>query len=197
MVYIKMKNFNERYQSVFDIVCRCLGDNWRINLLTEDSYRIKITSNQFMGFSIHIREDKNRFSIMGNFESRIHRGKIYSCTVSKERNPVHIANDIKRKIIAFAQNEIREAKEKEEKEKGKKEQDLIVTNMLSRLFTMHKSWQSGVIGSFKSDNGLDGMIRKTSKGYKIEIDRLSIDNLIKLAGMISTLEKGGYENRDN
>ncbi|MEX9975687.1 hypothetical protein AB7W84_19400 [Providencia rettgeri] len=185
-----MKNFNERYQSVFDIVCRCLGDNWRINLLDNDNYRIKITSNRFMGFSIHVREEKNRFTIMGSFDSRIHRGKIYTCTVSKDRNPVHIAEDIKRKIIAFAQNEISEAKESAAKEQEKKANDLIVNGMLSRLFTMHKSWQSGVIGSFKTDNGLDGMIRKTGSGYKIEIDRLSVDNLIKLAGMITTLERG-------
>ncbi|WP_448805408.1 hypothetical protein, partial [Bacillus subtilis] len=124
------------------------------------------------------------------FDSRIHRGEIYSCTVSKDRNPVHIADDIKRKIITFAQNEIREAKESEAKAKEKKEQDLIVKNMLSRLFTMHSSWQSGVIGSFNSANGLDGTIRKTSSGYKIEIDRLSLDNLIKLAGMITMCERG-------
>lgn len=187
-----MKNFNERYQSIFDIVCRCLGDNWRINLLNNDNYRIKITSNLFMEFSIHIREEKNRFSIMGSYDSRIHRGKIYSCTVSKDRNPIHIANDIKRKIIAFAQNEIREAKEHKEKEKEKKEQELIVKNMLSRLFTIHSNWQNGVIGSFKSDNGLNGVIRETSSGYKIEIDKLSVDNLIKLAGMITTLEREKY-----
>ncbi|MEY0290325.1 hypothetical protein AB7303_19690 [Providencia rettgeri] len=185
-----MKNFNERYQSVFEIVCRCLGDNWRINLLDNDTYRIKITSNQFMGFSIHVREEKNRFSIMGSFDSRIHRGEIHSCTVSKDRNPVHIAEDIKRKIIVFAHDEINKAKESKVKEQEKKEQDLIVKNMLSRLFTMHSSWQSGVIGSFKSDNGLDGMIRKTYSGYKIEVDKLSVDNLIKLAGMITTLERG-------
>lgn len=182
-----MKNFKERYQSVFEIVCRCLGDNWRINLLDNDGYRIKITSNQFMGFSIHVREDKNRFTVMGSFDSRTHRGEIYSCTVSKDRNPVHIAEDIKRKIIAFAQDEIRQAKESKVKAQEKKEQDQIVKNMLSRLFTMHSSWQSGVIGSFKAENGLDGMIRKTSSGYKIEIDRLSVDNLIKLAGMVTTL----------
>lgn len=184
-----MKNFNERYQSVFEIVCRCLGDNWRINLLNNDNYRIKITSNQFMGFSIHVREEKNRFTIMGSFDSRIHRGKIYTCTVSKDRNPAHIAEDIKRKIIAFAQDEIKQANESKVKAQEKKENDLIVKGMLSRLFTMHKSWQSGVIGSFKADNGLDGMIRKTGSGYKIEIDRLSVDNLIKLAGMITTLDK--------
>lgn len=185
-----MKSFKERYEPVFDIVCRCLGDNWRINLLDNDNYRINITSNRFMGFSIHVREEKNRFTIMGSFDSRIHRGKIYTCTVSKDRNPVHIADDIKRKIIVFAQNEIHKAKESEAQAKEKKEQDLIVKSMLSRLFTMHSSWQSGVIGSFKSDNGLDGIIRKTYSGYKIEIDRLSVDNLIKLAGMITTLERG-------
>lgn len=86
-----MKDFKESYQSVFEIICRCLGDNWRINLLINDCYRIRITSNMFIGFSLQVREEKNRFSIMGSFDSRIHRGNIYSCTVSKDRNPVHIA----------------------------------------------------------------------------------------------------------
>lgn len=105
-----MKDFKESYQSVFEIICRCLGDNWRINLLINDCYRIRITSNMFIGFSLQVREEKNRFSIMGSFDSRIHRGNIYSCTVSKDRNPVHIAEDIKRKIISFSQDEISKAK---------------------------------------------------------------------------------------
>lgn len=182
-----MKDFKESYQSVFEIVCRCLGDNWRINLLTNDCYRIRITSNMFIGFSLQVREEKNRFSIMGSFDSRIHRGNIYSCTVSKDRNPVHIAEDIKRKIILFAQDEISKGKNSEKKNQDLKEHDRIVKGMLSQLLTLQSNPHCGVLGGFRSENGLDGIIRTNSGGYKIEIGGLSVDSLIKIAGFIKQL----------
>ncbi|EGT3611228.1 hypothetical protein FAP59_16670 [Morganella morganii] len=180
-------NFSERNRPLFDIVCRCLGDNWRINLLDNYGCRIKVTSNQFMGFSIYVREDKNRFTVIGSFDSRIHRGKNYSCTVSKDRNPVHIADDIKRKIIAFAHDEITAAKESEKKAQDLKEQDKIVKGMLSQLLSIHSYPNSGVVGGFRACNGIDGMIRVNYTGYKIEICGLSVDNLIKIAGFIRQL----------
>lgn len=183
-----MKNFKELYQSVFEIVCRCLGNNWRINGLDEkNTYRIIITSNQFPKFSIYIREEKNRFSITGSYDSRVYRGKIYTCTVSKYRNPVYIAEDIKRKIIAFAHDEITAAKESEKKAQDLKEQDKIVKGMLSQLLSIHSYPNSGVVGGFRACNGIEGMIRVNYTGYKIEICGLSVDNLIKIAGFIRQL----------
>ncbi len=45
----EQKNFFERYQPVFEIVCRILGNGWRVNLLDDCQYRIKLRVN--LGFS--------------------------------------------------------------------------------------------------------------------------------------------------
>lgn len=46
------KNFIDQYKPVFEMVSGLLGSGWRVNLLDDCLYRIKLTSNQFMGFSI-------------------------------------------------------------------------------------------------------------------------------------------------
>ncbi len=43
----EQKNFFERYKPVFEIVCRILGNGWRVNLLDDCQYRIKLTSPDF------------------------------------------------------------------------------------------------------------------------------------------------------
>ncbi len=35
----EQKNFFERYKPVFEIVCRILGNGWRVNLLDDCQYR--------------------------------------------------------------------------------------------------------------------------------------------------------------
>ncbi|EIE2769561.1 hypothetical protein KA541_004697 [Salmonella enterica subsp. enterica serovar Rubislaw] len=97
-----MNSFFERYKPVFEIVCRILGNGWRVNLLDDCQYRIKLTSPQFKNYSIHIRMEKGRLVIIGSVDSRSWRSPYHTCTVSPERNPVEIAADIEKKILTDA-----------------------------------------------------------------------------------------------
>lgn len=98
----EQKNFFERYHPVFEIVCRILGNGWRVNLLDDCQYRIKLTSPQYKNYSIHIRMEKGRLVIIGSVDSRSWRSPYHTCTVSPVRNPVEIAADIEKKIMADA-----------------------------------------------------------------------------------------------
>lgn len=65
-----MNSFFEQYHPVFEVVCRILGNGWRVNKLDDCSSRIKLTSPQFKNYSVHIRMEKDRFSVVGSVDSR-------------------------------------------------------------------------------------------------------------------------------
>ncbi len=58
----KMKSFFERYQPVFEIVARLLGNGWRVNLLDDCQYRIKLTTPELKRYAITVREEKAAWS---------------------------------------------------------------------------------------------------------------------------------------
>ncbi|HAV2297640.1 TPA: hypothetical protein JHK52_004063 [Citrobacter koseri] len=179
------KTFFERYQPVFEIVSRILGNGWRVNLLDDCQYRIKLTSPQFKNYSIHIRMESNRLSIVGSVDSRSWRSPGYSCTVSPIRNPVEIAADIERKILVNALQDVEKAQEYERNLKAEQEQKQILKGMLSQLVQL-ESWY-GTLTGFRVNNGLNGNITEHGDGYDLLIRGLSIDQLVKLTGMVKKL----------
>ncbi|MBW5840140.1 hypothetical protein [Yersinia enterocolitica] len=177
--------FFERYQPIFEIVCRILGNGWRINLLDDCLYRIKLTSPQYKNFSIHIRMEKGRLVIIGSVDSRSWRSPYHTCTVSPERNPVEIAADIEKKILIDAFEDVKKAREYERQLQQKQEQTQILKGMLSRLIHLY-SWH-GTFTGFKVENGLDGNVSERGDGYEMVIRGLSVEQLIKVAGFIKQL----------
>ncbi|MCV5688159.1 hypothetical protein OFN32_28535, partial [Escherichia coli] len=106
---------------------------WRVNLLDDCQYRIKLTSPDFKNYSIHIRMEKGRLVIIGSVDSRSWRSPYHTCTVSPERNPVEIAADIEKKILSDALDNVDMAREYEQQLQQKREKKLILKGMLSRL----------------------------------------------------------------
>lgn len=69
-----MTTFSEKYQPVFETVCRILGNGWRVNKLDNYQHRIKLTSPEFRKYSIIIRLERERFFIVGSVDSLIWHG---------------------------------------------------------------------------------------------------------------------------
>ncbi|EIY0405656.1 hypothetical protein ML566_005106, partial [Escherichia coli] len=77
-----MNSFFEQYHPVFEVVCRILGNGWRVNKLDDCPSRIKLTSPQFKNYSVHIRMEKDRFSVVGSVDSRSWSSPYHVCTLS-------------------------------------------------------------------------------------------------------------------
>lgn len=85
-----MKSFFERWRPVFEIVARLLGNGWRVNLLDDCQYRIKLTTPELKRYALTVREEKGRLVIHGFVESRQWHGYGARCTVSyTPQNPHH------------------------------------------------------------------------------------------------------------
>ena len=178
-------NFFDRYQPLFEMVARLLGDEWRINLLDDCQYRIKLTTPNLKRYALTVREDKGRIVIHGFAESRYWRGTGARCTVSPSRNATGIAEDIRRKILIQAQEDVTKAQEAEQKQRDAQEQEKIIKGMLAQLVTLNH-WHNALTG-FKAENGLDGKITDHFNGYGLFVQGLSVDQLIKLTGAIKQL----------
>lgn len=173
-----MSSFFERYQPVFEVVARLLGNGWRVNLLDDCQYRIKLTTPALKRYAITVREEKGRLVIHGFVESRQWHGYGARCTVSLSRGATGIAEDIRRKILTTAQ-------EAEQNQRDGQEQEKIIKGMLAQLVTLN-NWHNALTG-FKAENGLDGKITDHFNGYGLFVQGLSVDQLIKLTGAIKQL----------
>lgn len=180
-----MSLFFERYQPVFEVVARLLGNGWRVNLLDDCQYRIKLTTPALKRYAITVREDKGRLVIHGFVESRQWHGYGARCTVSLSRGATGIAEDIRRKILTTAQEDVTKAQEAEQKQRDGQEQEKIIKGMLAQLVTLN-NWHNALTG-FKAENGLDGKITDHFNGYGLFVQGLSVDQLIKLTGAIKQL----------
>lgn len=180
-----MSSFFERYQPVFEIVARLLGNGWRVNLLDDCKYRIKLTTPELKRYAITVREEKGRLVIHGFAESRQWRGNGARCTVSQSRGATGIADDIRRKILTTAPEEVEKAQEAERAKRDGQEQEKIIKGMLSQLVNLD-NWHDALTG-FKAQNGLSGKITEHYNGYDIFVQGLSVDQLIKLTGAIKQL----------
>ncbi|ECP5502829.1 hypothetical protein FT916_13270 [Salmonella enterica] len=180
-----MENFFERWRPVFEVVCRILGNGWRVNLLDDCQYRIKITSPYYRNYSIHVRMEKGRLLIIGSVDSRYWHSPYHTCTVSPQRNAVGIATDIENKILIEAQKDIETAKLNEQDLRNKTEQKKIIKGMLSQLAKLD-DWY-GTFTGFKIDNGLSGNVYEHGHGYEMRVQGLNTDQLIRLMGLIKQL----------
>ncbi|CAA2945743.1 TPA: hypothetical protein ACQFHA_003872 [Escherichia coli] len=180
-----MNSFFERYKPVFEVVARLLGNGWRVNLLDDCQYRIKLTMPALKRYAITVREDKGRLVIHGFVESRQWHGHGARCTVSPSRSATGIAEDIRRKILTTAQEEVTKAQDAEQKQRDAQEQDKIIKGMLAQLVTLN-NWHDALTG-FKAENGLDGKITDHFNGYGLFVQGLSVEQLIKLTGAIKQL----------
>lgn len=180
-----MNSFFERYQPVFEIVARLLGNGWRVNLLDDCPYRIKLTTPELKRYALTVREEKCRLVIHGFVESRQWHGYGARCTVSPSRGATGITDDIRRKILTTAQEEVTKAQEAEQKQRDAQEQDKIIKGMLAQLVTLNH-WHDALAG-FKAENGLDGKITDHYNGYGLFVQGLSVEQLIKLTGAIKQL----------
>lgn len=180
-----MKSFFLLYRPVFEIVCRILGNGWRVNLLDDCQYRIKLTSPRFKNYSVHIRMEKGRLAIIGSVDSRNWRSPCHTCTVSPQRNPVEIAADIENKILINALQDVETSREYEKKLQKEREERQILKSMLSQLVKL-ENWH-GTLTGFKAVNGLNGHVTERGDGYEVLIRGLDIDQLVKLSGLIKQL----------
>ncbi|EJA5115014.1 hypothetical protein ACE2PP_004826 [Salmonella enterica] len=180
-----MKTFFERWQPVFEIVTRLLGNGWRVNLLDDCQYRIKLTTPELKRYAITVREEKGRLVIHGFVESRQWHGYGARCTVSPSRSAAGIAEDIRRKILIQAREDVEKAQEVERAQRDAQEQSKIIKGMLAQLVTLN-NWHDALTG-FKAENGLDGKITDHFNGYGLFVQGLSVDQLIKLTGAIKQL----------
>ncbi|EHX0164591.1 hypothetical protein K3R59_001827 [Salmonella enterica] len=180
-----MSSFFERYQPVFEVVARLLGNGWRVNLLDDCQYRIKLTTPELKRYALTVREEKGRLVIHGFVESRQWHGYGARCTVSPSRSAADIAEDIRRKILIQAQEDVTKAQEAEQKQRDAQEQEKIIKGMLAQLVTLN-NWHNALTG-FKAENGLDGKITDHFNGYGLFVQGLSVDQLIKLTGAIKQL----------
>lgn len=180
-----MQNFFDKWQPVFEIVARLLGNCWRVNLLDDCKYRIKLTTPELKRYAITAREEKGRLVIHGFVESRQWHGRGARCTVSPSRAATGIAEDIRRKILTTAPEDVTKAHEAEQKQRDAQEQVKIIKGMLAQLVTLN-NWHNTLTG-FKAENGLDGKISDHYNGYGLFVQGLNIEQLIKLTGTIKNL----------
>ncbi|UCQ29618.1 hypothetical protein DCF83_18030 (plasmid) [Edwardsiella tarda] len=180
-----MNSFFERYQPVFEVVARLLGNGWRVNLLDDCRYRIKLTTPELKRYVITVREEKNRLVIYGFVESRQWSGNGAQCTVSLSREVTGIANDIRCKILPLARKEIENALKYEKNIHEQQEKKQILKGMLAQLVQL-ESWYGALTG-FKTENGLSGKITEQGDCYDFVVRDLNIDQLVKLTGMIKQL----------
>lgn len=126
-----------------------------------------------------------RLVIHGFVESRQWHGHGARCTVSPSRNATGIAEDIRRKILTTAQEDVTKAQEAEQKQRDAQEQEKIIKGMLAQLVRLD-SWHNALTG-FKAENGLNGKITDHFNGYGLFVQGLSVEQLIKLTGAIKQL----------
>lgn len=178
-------SFFEKYRPVFEVVARLLENGWRVNLLDDCQYRIKLTTPELKRYVITVREEKGRLVINGFVESRQWHGHGALCTVSPSREVTGIADDIRRKILIHAREDVEKAQEAEREQRDAQEQETIIKGMLSQLVKLD-NWHNALTG-FKSGNGLNGKITEHDNGYGLFVQGLSVDQLIKLTGAIKQL----------
>lgn len=128
------KTFKSTYLSLFERVCGFLDNGWRINKLHQDEeHRIKLLNPTLKNYSIVARKEKDRIMIYGSVDYYHYRyGKLAKCSVSLTRNASTIAQDIKRKVLITAVDEISKANKYYQKEQEKKEQKRILKGTLAQ-----------------------------------------------------------------
>ncbi|MEG9385089.1 hypothetical protein [Morganella morganii] len=180
-----MSSFFEQNRLTFETVCRLLGNRWRVNLLDDCMYRIKLSSPELKGFIIMARPEKGRLKLSGFVDSRLYRGTYFTCSLSQSRKADVIAQTIERKILPDAPAELEKARIAEKNQQDALYRDKIIRGMLSRLVKLESHYNA--FTGFKSDNGLHGSVTDHFDGYGLTVRGLNVDQLIRLSGLINSL----------
>lgn len=187
------KPFFACYEAVFNRVCTFLGDGWKIDRRTEDAYRINLVNPAFRHYSILARLEKDRIHLTGGVRSRSARssGGYSACTVSPMRDPWGIAQDIRRKILHDAEKQI--AYFEADRAGAQKVQDdrRILINLVGQLVEVQNyGGYYDVLCHIKTPGGISGDVCEMyGKAYQLKLGDLSKDQLIKVIGFLSTLER--------
>lgn len=176
--------FAECYFSIFNRICEDLGSKWRIDRDEPlENNRLKIVNPELRGFCVFVNEEKGRFVISGNVSTCRGFTRKSRCTVSKDRAVHFIASDIKRKIISSAEQFLSDEMALTASAKEKEEYKELIRSALSRVVNVKKSFNCFAKISI---NDIDGTIYD-GHNYRLELSNISADNLIKIAGFLSTL----------
>lgn len=181
------KIFKSAYLPLFERVCSFLGNEWRINKLHQDEeHIIKLMNPILNNYSIVARKEKDRIMIYGSVDYYHYRyGKLAKCSVSLTRNASAIAEDIKRKILITAVDEISKASEYHQKKQEKKEQKRILRGMLAQQVKLESHYNAitGIVAS----SGIRGRVKEGYAGYNLKLYKLTTEQLIKIVGFVSML----------
>lgn len=186
-----MTTFYETFMPVFKRVCGFLGDGWRVDQRRADErYRIFLFTPALANYGITVRQEKDRLILTGGaVRSRSHND--YSCcTVALKREPRGIAQDIRKKVLAYAQQQIATAAADLAGISARNEEQRILLHLLASLLEArdHQNYH-GILCEINA-HGVRGDVSEGYRGdYNLNLIRLSKDQLIKLAGFISTLER--------
>ncbi|WGM08721.1 hypothetical protein [Arsenophonus nasoniae] len=181
------ETFKSAYLHLFERVCGFMGSGWRINKLHQDEeHLIKLMNPMLKNYSVVARKEKDRIMIYGSVDYYHYRyGKLAKCSVSLTRNASAIAEDIKRKVLITAVDEINKANEYHQKEQEKKEQKRILRGMLAQQVKL-ESYHNAITGMVAS-SGVRGRVKEDYDGYNLKLYKLTTEQLVKIVGFVSTL----------
>ncbi|EBU7763813.1 hypothetical protein DK750_02970 [Salmonella enterica subsp. enterica serovar Rovaniemi] len=184
-----MDSFKSQHEKLFTVVAHLLGGKWRVNQLTERTDVIKMTSSEFSGLDLYVRQEKNRFVITGHVKAHWSYNACSRCTVSTERPARQIASDIRRKILPDGYKWLVEANEYQAKKKAKKESDNILKGVLGNLAKVSEGYHHNNTFCFWDSNKISGSIEEICYDdyYRLKVNELTKDELIRVIGFISTL----------
>ena len=183
-------SFSTRYIDLFTRVCAFLGEGWRLDRREPQyGHQILMMNPAFKHYAISARLEKNRIHLFGNVQKYSGCGEWSSCTVSPNRQPWEIAEDIRRKILVDAKRQIALYEKERAERQQKKDDRAILIHALSQLVKAERySFYDGHrLCSVEASNGIYGSVREGNSGFTLEVTKLSTDQLIKLVGFVSTL----------
>ncbi|MQL50034.1 MULTISPECIES: hypothetical protein [Photorhabdus] len=177
-----MDHFKKNFTNTFEVVCKFLGDGWRVDKLEPGyEYRIKLTSLNFKHFVIVATMEKGRIQISGG----VSHGVWCVCSVSTRRQPLAIARDIKRKILSSALGQIELLEAEIKKNQKRTEEREIVKSSIGCVVELQPNYYD--LCSFKHGR-IHGTVKESYDGcYNLHLSCLSKDELIYLVGFLSTL----------
>ncbi|EAW8083203.1 hypothetical protein DPY59_08545 [Salmonella enterica subsp. enterica serovar Agbeni] len=184
-----MDSFKSQHEKLFTVVAHLLGGKWRVNQLTERTDVIKMTSSEFSGLDLYVRQEKNRFVITGHVKAHWSYNACSRCTVSTERPARQITSDIRRKILPDGYKWLVEANEYQARKRRKSEEDLILKGVLGNLVDVSNGYSHNHTFCFWESNKIDGSVEEScyESYYRLKANRLTKDELIRVIGFISTL----------
>lgn len=182
--------FTERYAHFFEQVCPLLGTGWRIDYRQNDIYRMILMNPDYRNYTISVRYEKERFCLMGSV-SKCRRNDTYSaCTVSTMRNAASVAGDIRRKILTEARSIISIYEADRAGAEMQREDRKNLIHLLGRIMDVYEYDRgTNVLCGITSAHGIRGDVTDRYGGYQLNLTDLSKDQLIKVVGLISNLER--------